>query len=141
MTIALRLSSDEDMLRYQPNMDELWPRSSARSWDVHHEDAVKEIDRRLRAQKSVTQRFELGRLSLRSREDLRDCATFFALHSAFSAATTGDPFYLERIAYYWRRAEGVFGLESVGLDYDLDNSGTVDTAETAQPFPTAFIRG
>lgn len=147
--IALRFATDDDCLLVEPSIETIWPRTDARgafirSWDQQHLLGMKELERRLRATQDTPQRFELGRLSPRSHEQLRDCAAAFTLHFIYVAAqTSGDPDqFLERKAsYYWRRAEALFEAERSSLDYDTDYSGDFGTTEQNQPFPPRMIRG
>jgi len=149
MAARFKLSNDDDLLALFPRLEDIWPRlnpdgSSRNDWSIHHDAAANYIERRLRATKAVPERFQLGRLSPRSKEDLREAAACLALSFIFrSADTQGD-----ETGYYDRNAKhfehrGVAALTDAAmlLDYDVDNSGDFGAAELQQPFPTRLIRG
>lgn len=149
MGARFNLSTDDDLLALFPRLDDIWPRQnddgSARfDWSVHHDQAAKFIERRLRATKSVPERFQMGRLSPRSKEDLREAAACLALSFIFrSADTQGDDLgYYDRNAKYFEH-RGIAALTdaSMLLDYDVDNSGDFGAAELQQPFPVRLVRG
>lgn len=147
--LNLRFSTDEDLLRYEPNLDQIWPRKTRsgdqlRNWDVQHRLAAEEIERRLRAGKSTAEPIELGRLGARTKERLRDPSACFALHYIFVAAdTAGDEtgYFSKKSNYYMDKATEMLEAEEIQMDYDIDNSGTIDDFEKNQPMPTRFIRG
>jgi hypothetical protein len=147
--VKLRFASDDDCLRYEPSLDSVWPRTDKsgnvlHDWDVQHQIAMDEIDRRLRARKDVPEQFELGRVGLRSREQLRDCAARLALHYIFVAADTqgrADDYYSRRASYHYEGATAILNDVAMAIDYDLDNSGDVDNSEKNQPFQPIFYRG
>lgn len=144
-----KLSTDDDLLRIEPRLEEIWPRLNPDGtvrydWSVHHDAAANYIERRLRATKSVPERFQLGRLSPRSKEDLRDAAAYLALSFIYTAADTqGDDsgFYERKHKQYEARGIAALTDASLMLDYDVDNSGEFDGSETQQPFPIRLIRG
>lgn len=149
MAASFRLSNDDDLLSFYPRLEEIWPRQNAdgsprNDWSVHHDEAARFIERRLRASKSVPERFQLGRLSPRSRADLREASACLALSYIFRSADTqgDDTGYYDRNSRHFE-AKGIAALSdaSLLLDYDVDNSGTFDTSETQQPFPIRLIRG
>lgn len=143
------LSEDDDLLKLEPRLEEIWPRrnpdGSARyDWKAQHRLAAMWIERRLRATKSVPERFELGRLSVRSREDLREAAACLALHYIYVAADTqGDEtgYYARKAKHYEARGIASLTDASLLLDYDSDNSGSTDDFENQRPFPVRIIRG
>lgn len=143
------LSDDEDVLRYEPNMDEHWPRKDRsgnprRDWSVQHHLAAEEVQRRFRMRKTMAEPFELGRVSERSRAELKQVATHLALHFMFVAAdSAGDAngFYAKKASYYLAQADETFEGAALAIDYDTDNSGSMDRTEEQQPAPTRFIRG
>lgn len=146
---GVRLSGDEDLLRYEPNLDDMWPRKDRagnvkRDWSIQHQLAAEEIQRRLRARRSTPEPFQLGRLGQRTRDELLPVASFFALHFIFIAANTqGDDtgFYSKKASYYLDRASVIMDEVAQAVDYDTDNSGVVDTVEEQRPMPSRFIRG
>jgi hypothetical protein len=138
------LSTDDDVLAIHADAENKWPRAE-HPWDAFHQDAAKTIERKLRASKSLdARRFELGRLSARSREDFREAAACFVLSYIFrNSAPSGDAdkFYLNMSQHYADRAEASFKDASLSLDYDLDNDGQIDCTEQMQPSPVRMIRG
>lgn len=149
MATGVRLSDDEDLLRYEPNLDEHWPRKDRtgnvkRDWSVQHKLAAEEVQRRFRMRRSTSEPFELGRLSERTKLELRPVATFLALHFIYIAADSkGDEqgFFAKKAAHYLSRATGLLDQVAVAIDYDADNSGTTDKPEQQQPMPRRIIRG
>lgn len=149
MATTIKLSDDDGLLKREPRLDDIWPRefddgTPRYAWDVHHADATQFIERRLRATKAVPERFELGRLSPRSQEDLREAAECLALSFIFIAADTqGDEtgYYARKAKHYEARGLAALADASLLLDYDVDNSGDFGAAERQQPFPTRIIRG
>ncbi len=143
------LCSDDDLLNFEPNLDQTWPRldrqgNVKRDWSTQRLLASHEIERRLRGRKDTTEPFEIGRLSDRSKDSLRTCAASLALHYIFVAGDTqGDEtgFFARKARLYWEKADAYFETASLSLDYDVDNSGDVDDLEKNQPFPIRFIRG
>lgn len=126
----------------------MWPRLTKqgveiRSWKQYHQLGMNEIDRRMRARKDVAERFELGRLSIRSKDSLRYAADCFALHFLFvDADQQNDDRLARKAAYYWDRGGAALDAEcTAGLDYDSNRSGTFTDDEKEQPFPTRLIRG
>lgn len=146
---GVRLTEDEDLIRYEPNLDEHWPRKDRagnvkRDWSIQRQLASEEIQRRFRMRRTQAEPFQLGRVSERSKRDLRPVATFLALHYIFVAADTqGDEsgFFAKKAAHYLTRADALFEGVAIAIDYDVDNSGTTDTVEEQQPQPLRFIRG
>lgn len=146
---GLRFASDSDLLRYEPNIDQIWPRTdeegnAKNDWDVQHELAMLEIERVYQARKGTAERFELGRIGKRDQLRLREPAACLALHFIYVAADTqgdADGFFARKAAHYWQRAESMLDAISITLDYDTDNSDVIDPIEKDQPFPTRFIRG
>lgn len=149
MAASFRLSTDDDLLAFFPRLDEIWPRQNPdgtprNDWSVHHDEAARFIERRLRATKSVPERFQLGRLSPRSKGDLREASACLALSYIFrSADTQGDDtgYYDRNSRHFEARGIGALNDAALLLDYDVDNSGTFDSSETQQPFPVRLIRG
>lgn len=149
MDPRITLTVDDDLLKLEPRLDDIWPRvnpdGSARyDWSVQHKLATMWIERRLRASKAVPERFEIGRLSPRSRDDLREAAACMALHYIYTAADTqGDEigYYGRKSKHYEARAVAAFTDAALLLDYDTNNSGDFDDQETQQPFPIRIIRG
>lgn len=149
MALGIRLSVDEDLLRLEPSLNESFPRLDReggfiRDWGVQHGLAVEEIDRRFRVRKDVSEQFEIGRLGLRTQEQLRTCAAAFALHYIFLAADTqGDPtgYFARKAAHYYKRAGEVFEAVAILVDYDFDGDGTIDADGLNQPFSRVFVRG
>ncbi len=151
--VRQRFADDDDLLRYESTLDEgegkgVWPRKTKQGhewhgWAKYHLEAMNELDRRLRARKGQAEQFEIGRLSMRSRDRLRPVAAFLALHFLFvDADQNNDQRLANKASYYWERAASVLEAECTsGLDYDSDRSGTFDQAEKEQPFPTRLIRG
>lgn len=146
----IRFSTDDDLIKYESSLDRIWPRKDKKTgevqhdWDVKRELAVNEINRRLKSHKDFSERFELGRVGQRSREDLRDCEACLTLHYIFVDADTssGQPGNLAaKAAYYKNRADSIFTDATVQLDYDMDNDGAVEEGEKNQPAPNRFIRG
>ncbi len=147
---AIRFAEDADVLRFYPDIEKYWPRTDKktglpkRDWNVQHQLAMDEIERRLRARKSTSEPIELGRLGIRTKERLRDCAACFALYFMFTAMDThGDEtgFFSGKATSFLRMAEDRLEDESIIMDYDADNSGTIDDSEKNQPLPQRFIRG
>lgn len=149
MAAKFKLSDDDGLLKREPRLEDIWPRlnpdgSTRYDWSVHHEDAAGFIERRLRATKAIPDRFQLGRLSPRSREDLREAAECLALSFIFTAADTqGDDsgYYSRKAKHYEHRGLAALTDASLLLDYDVDNSGDFAESEKQLPFPTRLIRG
>lgn len=150
MPTGITLCQDEDLLRFEPNLDEMWPRTDRktgnvkRDWGTQRKLASVEIERQLRVRKSTAERFELGRCSARTQDELRDAAANLALHYIFIAADTqGDAsgFFARKAAHYWDRSASMIDGVAEMIDYDIDNSGTIDDIEKDQPAPIRFIRG
>lgn len=149
MAARFKLSTDDDLLALYPRLEDIWPRknddgSVRYDWSIHHDAAASYVERRLRATKSVPERFQLGRLSPRSKEDLREAASCLALSYIFrSADTQGDDtgYYDRNAKHFEARGIGALNDAALLLDYDVDNSGTFDSSETQQPFPVRLIRG
>lgn len=143
------LCDDDDLIKLFPKLEDLWPRFDSegnvvRDWRVQHRLASTLIERRLRAAKAVPERFDLGRLSPRSLEDLREAAACFAVALILRAADSpgDDSGFIDRNAKHFE-AQALAALNDVSLllDYDVDNSGDVSKAEAQQPFPVRMIRG
>ena len=148
MPTALRFATDEDIVRLYPSADKIFPRIKAgkkvADWDGAHQRAMDEIERWLRTSRGSLNPGELGNLGLRSRDRLRDCAAYLALHHLCADADiqADDNQLLERKAsYFWTRAEDIWRAESQAFDYDADRDGDTDTNERNQPFPSRVIRG
>ena len=151
MATQLRFATDDDVLAFEPGIEDWFPRhnkktgATIRSWDVQHQLAMNEIDRRLRNHKSTIDMFEVGRIGFRSRENLREAAACFALHHMFVACDTlsNEPqsFFSRKAAHYWERANSIFAAEVLNLDYDSDRDGTVQKNEEQQSFVARVIRG
>lgn len=151
--LPLWLCTEEGMLSLESSLDDgrgggVWPRVSkdgkiVRSWDRYRQQAMNEIDRRLRSRRDTSERFEIGRLSIRSRDSLRYAADCFALHFLFvDADQQNDDRLARKAAYYWERAGSALDAETTaGLDYDRDRSGTFDDSEKELPFPMRMLRG
>ena len=143
------LSDDEDLLRYEPNLDEHWPRKDRngnvkRDWSVQHKLAAEEIQRRFRLRRATAEPFQLGRVSERTRLELRPVATFLALHFIFVAADSqGDAsgFFAKKADLYLAKASLLFDGVATTVDYDTDNDGKTDRDEEQQPYPMRVIRG
>lgn len=126
----------------------LFPRVKAgktiSSWSDVHQQAMNDIERWLRAARSTTEQAELGRIGIRTQERLRDCAAYLALHYLCiqNDVQPEDNHLLERkAAYFWNRAEDIWKVESLGMDYDTDRDGDVEVDERDRPMPARFIRG
>lgn len=150
MDTGVSLSTDDDLLRYEPNLDEHWPRidrktgNVKRDWSVQHVLAAEEIQRRFRSRRSTQEQFMLGRLGERTKQELRPVASFLALHFIYIAADTqGDEsgFFAKKAAHYLKRASDVIEEVTLAVDYDADNTGTTDSIEEQQPMARRFIRG
>lgn len=145
----LFLSDDDDCIRYEPDLDSVWPRLDSegnifRDWSVQRRLAVEELERRLRSRRATRDRFQLGQLGLRAREVLRPAEACLTLHFIFEAVDTQGPregFYARKSRWYWDKAWDIVGSEQTLLDYDSDNSGTVDANEENQSISTVFTRG
>lgn len=143
------LCQDEDLLRYEPNLDEHWPRKDRagnvkRDWSVQRKLAAEEIQRRFRSRRNTAEPFQLGRMSERSKEELRSVASYLALHYIYIAADTqgdADHFYARKAEHYMKRADDVLDEMATAVDYDADNSGTIDKIEEQMPMGSRFIRG
>lgn len=142
----LRLSNDDDLLLFMPDFDVTYPKEN-NSWDRLHRLAAEEIERRLRARKVNNEPLELGRLGIRSKERLRSAAAAFALHYGYLSKNqigSGGPDsdFVPYMAETWlRKAVGMLEDEMPALDYDENNSGTIEDSEKNRPFPTVLIRG
>lgn len=148
MSTALRFADDADILRLWKAADTLFPRVKAgkkvADWDGAHAQAMDDIGRWLRGSRSTPDQAELGSLGIRTRERLRDCAAYLALHylCVQNDIQSDDNQLLERkAAYFWDRAEDIWKTESLGLDYDTDRDGDTDQDEQDRPMPARFIRG
>jgi hypothetical protein len=143
------LSCDDDLLRLEPRLEDIWPRTnpdgSARfDWRAHHEASSAWIERRLRASKATPDRFQLGQLSSRSREDLREASACIALSFIFmSADTQGDDtgYYARKMKHYEARGIAAYTDAALLLDYDTDGDGIFGPNDQQQPFPQRLIRG
>jgi hypothetical protein len=151
--IALRFANDDDLVAFESNLDDgmgngIWPRTDRtnnfiRSWDAHHQKAMNHLSRSLRSRRGTGEPLELGRLDQRSKDRLREPSACLALHYLFMAAdnTDGEGYLAKRASYYLDVGLGMIDTESMSLDYDADNSGSVDETEKNRPMPTRFIRG
>jgi hypothetical protein len=145
--LNLRLSKDEDLLLFMPDFDVTYPRTDEKAWDRLHRLAAEEIERRLRARKVNNEPLELRRLGIRSKERLAPVAAAFALHFGYLSKNqigSGGPEsnFTAYMAETWlRKAVAMLEDETPALDYDENNSGTIDDSEKNRPFPTTFIRG
>ena len=148
--MSLRFSTDEGLIRREPNLEKWYPRTVAktgeliRNWDVQHDLAMEDISRLLRGMKSTAEPFELGLLDPRSQSHLRPAAECFALHHIFMACDamhdeTG--FFFNRARYYKTEAENMLRIEAQQLDYDTDRSGSVTEDEKQQPIIMRVTRG
>ncbi len=143
MSPILRFATDETLIRLWPAVETLFPRSR-RKWDGAHARAMSDLERWLRTARGAQEMAELGRLGLRSRARLEDCAGYLALHYlCVDGDVSADASeVLERKAsYFWGRAEDVWRAESQALDYDEDRSGEIADSEANRPFPARVIRG
>lgn len=144
-----RFAVDDDLTRICPRLDEYYPRRDAaqnviRSWDPEHVLAMEELERRLRNHRDTPDVFEIGRLGQRSRVALKPVAAYLALYYIFDHLDDqgdGNSFFARRKAEYWRRAGEIFTAETLALDYDFDNDGTVTAREEQRPFISWIIRG
>ena len=150
MPTGVVLCEDSDLLRFEPNLDEFWPRTDRktgdvrRDWSVQRKVASQEIERQFRVRKSTFERFELGRCSDRTKSELVDACANLAMHYIFVAADSqGDEsgFFSRKATHYWERATTMIEGVALMVDYDADNSGTFDASETDRPMPMRFIRG
>lgn len=165
MTTVIRMCTDEDLLIREPQLDEgngngLWPRMNSegefvRSWDPHIVAGMEKLERRLRSGYSDLDQsklgplgrrdqFALGRLSPYSKELLKPAAVCFALHYLFRAAdTTADEnqYCARKAKEYEKEGNDIIEHELPNLEYDLDDSGTIEDEEEDQPFLKRFIRG
>lgn len=151
--IALRFASDDDLISFEANLDDgkgngIWPRvdrngNLVRNWDTHHQKAMNHLSRSLRARRGTAEPLELGRLDQRSKDQLREPAACLALHYLFMAAdnTDGEGYLAKRASYYLDTGLGMIDAESMSIDYDSDNSGSVDSMEKSRPMPMRFVRG
>lgn len=143
------LCQDEDLLRYEPNLDEHWPRKDRqgnvkRDWRTQRGLAAEKIQRLFRARRNTAEQFQLGRMSQRTLDELRPAAAYFSLHFIYVAADTqgdSDGFFARKAAFYARMAIEVFEEVALAVDYDADNDGTHDKIEEQMPMGNRFIRG
>lgn len=150
MATGIVLCDDSDLLKFEPNLEDIWPRKDRRSgepkrdWRGQIVLASQEIERRLRARNVTAERFELGRVSLRTKDELRDACANLALFYIFVAADTqGDAsgFFARKASLYSGRADAMIDGVAQMIDYDVDNDGTISSSETNQPMPSRVIRG
>lgn len=148
MAPVLRFATDDTLLRLWPAVERIFPREKAGKkvgdWDLAHSRGMADLERWLRTARGSEEPAELGRVGLRSRKRLEDCAGYLALHYLCVDADiqADDNQLLERKAsYFWNRAEDVWRAESQFLDYDEDRSGTISDAEKNKSFPGRVIRG
>lgn len=152
LNIALRFAVDEDMLEFESKLDQgngngIAPRTDRNgnpvaNWDRYHQKAMNQIDRMLRGRGDTAEPSQLGQLSARSKARLRECAACFAIHFLFvDKSQSDDPFLADKASHYWKMATSMFDSESINLDYDSDNSGSIDSFEKNQPFGARVIRG
>ena len=147
----LRFCEERDLLRLEPRVAVLVPFRDADTGEILNDirdqlqSAMNEVDRQLRGRRSTVEPFELGRLSIRSQENLRDATAAFWLHFIFLTAQTDDPnpesILAKKAQFWWERANQWLDLESSQLDYDLTRDGLIDEQDKNQPFPRRMIRG
>lgn len=148
MATAHRFATDATLIRLWPAVETVIPKEKGgrkiRDWDGAHQRGMNDLERWLRTSRGTRETAELGRIGLRSRARLEDCAGYLALHYLCVDADiqADDNQLLERKAsYFWNRAEDIWRAESQALDYDEDRDGTVDDGEKEKPFPARVIRG
>lgn len=150
--VTLRFANEEDLLNWESKLDlgngsGVFPRTDrngnkVRDWEKYLQRGMNELSRRLRSRKDTAEPMELGRLDPRSKDRLRDPAACFSLHFLFvDMQQSDDTFLTGKADYYWRLGGSMLESESLQLDYDSDNSGTIDVDEKNQSFPSRFIRG
>ncbi len=145
----ISFSSDSDILEYEPNIEDIWPRldddgNVRRDWRVQRRLATREIERYFAATRSTAEPFELGRIGIRTQQRLRDPEACLTLHYIYIASDTqGDQagFFARKSAHYYDVAMNMLGKITETVDYDADNSGTVDDNEKNQPMPKRLVRG
>ena len=143
MATKLRFATDADILGFESTFEKHRPKENG-SWDRWHQQAMDEIEARLRLHRATPDQLELGRVGLRSRENLRRVAAWFAIHFAYLDADWQNPnasFFKRKADYYFQRAVDTLEAEAIALDYDVNNDGDVDASEYQRPFPTRIIRG
>ena len=146
---GVRFADDADVVAYDRRADDWFPRTDQdgnplHSWARFHQKAIDHIERDLRGRRTYAEPFDLGRIGERSRRHLRDAHIALVLHfMCVEADTQGDVngFYSRTGMYYLRMAKGVIDTESVALDYDEANDGTVGEGEKQRPIVTMFLRG
>ncbi len=89
--MALRFCDESDLLRYENKLDDIRPRldldgNKINDWNIQIDLAMDEVTRRLRNHKDVPEQFEIGRVGIRTRKQLRDAVACLALHFLFVAA-------------------------------------------------------
>lgn len=149
MVGTLRFQTDDDLLEYEPNIEQIWPRvdedGNARNrWDVQHKLAMQEIERFFLSRKDTAERFEIGRVGLRDQANLKAPAACLSLHYIYVAADTqGDAegYFARKASHYWQRAMAMLDAISLRMDYDTDGGGAVEVNELDQPFVPRVIRG
>lgn len=150
MRSALRFADDDDLIRFESSLDEIFPRRNAqgiviRSWDSYHSMAMDDIARYFRSKRVYAEPFELGKIGIRSREMLRDAAACGALVWIFNQLNTidGQPggVYESKMDFYTRQRRDILDAESPGIDYDESGDGSIDAGEKQRPMTDAFLRG
>jgi hypothetical protein len=147
---AIRFCSDDDLIFHEPNLDEVFPRFDAdgnrlRDWDDQITAAMNWLWRNLNSRKSQPEPIELGRIGLRSQEDLREPVAFYAIHLVYYHADTqgGEGDYYDRRSRKRLRdaQDALAAVVAHGLDYDQGNDGTIHDTDKQRPAPPRVIRG
>ncbi len=148
MGTALRFADDDDLIRLWGAAATLFPREKAGKkvgdWSGAHAKAMDDIERWLRSSRATQETAELGRVGLRSQARLKDCAGYLALHHLCveNDIQADDNQILEKkAAYFWTRAEDIWRVEMMMLDYDLGRDGLIDETDKAMAVPGRVIRG
>jgi len=144
MATGIRFASDSDIEEFEPTFGKHVPKTNG-SWERLHKMAMEEIEARLRARRDQPDQFELGRVGLRSRDNLRRVAAWLAIHFGYVASDdqsgSDDNFFARKASYYWQRAGGTLDAEAAALDYDLSNDGNIGKDEEQRPFVRRILRG
>lgn len=134
----------EDLPRLEPGIA-IDVKDVGGKYQLAIDNAMDELDTRLRAYKSTAEPIELGRLGIRSKNRLRRVCAAFALFWLYDTNKTfGDAAgskFSERADTWSTRAIEWLDMEAEMMDYDADNSGTIDDFEKNQPMPRRFLRG
>ena len=140
----MRFCEPDDLLVYEPSLATDVPKDRW-SWDNAIDLGMDEIDRRLRGRKDTAEPVELGRLGIRTKQRLKASCAAFALHYLYEQVNThgdgGDAKFARKAHLHLERADSWLENELQYMDYDIDNSGTVDDIEKNQPSPCRVIRG